>query len=233
MPLSSQQTADIQKQFDPMRRRLQQQEAANLQTQKDALARRAAASGGGPSGAFVKQEQLASDASARRLQDANEGVDAQFQAALNQERQVQAGRDFAREERIGSQDFSAKQGAIQRKWQSGEAATQRGWQTGERMSSQDFSASERYAAQKFADKQRRYGERFQGGQAAADRAIRQQAMAIQETQFAKQLELAMAQFDWEKIVDQWNKDLADRIQHSNTHSSGGFIGQTADRWGIT
>ncbi len=43
-------------QFDVARRRAGQQEDANLQAQKDALARRAAQTGGGVSGALIKQE---------------------------------------------------------------------------------------------------------------------------------------------------------------------------------
>lgn len=128
MPLSSQKTTDIQQQFDPMRRRLQQQEAANLQQQNDALNRAQARAGGGPAGAFVKQQQLAADASARRLQEGNEGVDAQQTAALNQARDVQEQRD----------------------WQTGERVAAQGFAKGEREAGQLFTSGEREAAQKFA-----------------------------------------------------------------------------------
>lgn len=114
MALSSTQTAEIQKQYDPMRRRLQTQEAANLQSQKDALARRAAQMGGGPSGAFIKQEALANDAFARRLQDGNEAIDAQQAAEARRVAEVQEGRDFARQERLGGQEFASKQSALDR-----------------------------------------------------------------------------------------------------------------------
>lgn len=107
MPLSQQKTEDIQKQYDPMRKRAQVQEAANLQGANDAMARRAAAQGGGPGGAYEKQAQLAQEASARRLQDANEGIDAQQQGAVNQAREVQDQRDFQTSERTGSQQFAS------------------------------------------------------------------------------------------------------------------------------
>ena len=67
MPLSTSQTNDINKQFDPLRNRAKQQEAANLQNQQQDLARRFASMGGGPGGAQVKQEQVAADQSAQRL----------------------------------------------------------------------------------------------------------------------------------------------------------------------
>lgn len=115
MALSAQQTNDINAQYDPLRKKAQQQESTNLQTQKDALARRAAALSGGPSGAFIKQEGVAADASAQRLQSANEGIDAQQQASVNQARETQAARDFSKSERLGSESFQSDQNAINRK----------------------------------------------------------------------------------------------------------------------
>jgi hypothetical protein len=127
MALSTQKETDITKQYDPIRARLQRQEGANLQGQKDTLARNAARLGGAPSGAFIKQEQIAGDESAKRLQEANEGVDVQQMAALNQAREVQEQRDWQTGERIGSQKFM----------------------TGERIGTQKFGRSERESSQKF------------------------------------------------------------------------------------
>ena len=165
MPLSSDQTGAITKQFDPMRRRLQQQETANLQGQRDVLQRRSAQLGGGPSGALVKQEQMASDASARRLVDANAAVNAQESATLNQAREAQAGRDFARSERLGSQKFASGESALQRKFLTGERLGTQKWQTGERIGSQDFASSQAeqnriYDASKFGQQMAFEGERF-------------------------------------------------------------------------
>jgi hypothetical protein len=109
MPLSSVQTKQIAGQFDPLRKKAAQTEAANLQTQKDALARRAAQLGGGPSGALIKQESLAADAMGRRLADANEGINAQQTGALNQAREIQDQRDFQKAERVDSQKFAGAQ----------------------------------------------------------------------------------------------------------------------------
>jgi hypothetical protein len=177
MALSTQKTTDIQKQFDPMRRRLQQQEAANLQQQKDAMARRQAQLGGGPSGAFVKQEQLANDASARRLQDANEGVDAQQTAALNQARDVQEQRDWQTGERVAGQDFA-----------SGQALQQRNWQTGEREAGQVFTAQESAMAREL----QRYG--IDVNKVLQEGALTGQYNG-QDTVAQNQLELAQNQYN--------------------------------------
>ena len=153
MPLSTSQTNDINKQFDPLRNRAKQQEAANLQNQQQALARRFASMGGGPGGAQVKQEQVAADQSAQRLASANEGIDAQQQGALNQAREAQAGRDFQTSERLGAQKFA-----------SGESALQRRFQTSERLGSQDFARGERLGSQDFAHNERLGAQDFQQGQ---------------------------------------------------------------------
>lgn len=109
MPLSSQQTTEIKQQYDPMRKRAQQQEAAHLQGQNDAIARRAASMGGGPGGAMVKQEVLAQNESAKRVQDANEGINAQEAGALHQAREVQAQRDWQSGERVASQQHATSE----------------------------------------------------------------------------------------------------------------------------
>lgn len=193
MPLSDQQTADIQKQYDPMRRRLQEQENANLQTQKDALARRAASLGGGPSGAFIKQESLAQDASAKRLQAGNENVDAQYQGALNQARETQAGREFQTSERLGTQQFA-----------SGESAIGRKFQTGERLGSQDFANQQRMSSQKYATGERLGTQGFQSTEA-------QKGRDLQSSQFNQQMNRDLDRFTHEQEVDKFNMDMANKM----------------------
>lgn len=102
-------------QFDVARQKAQQQEASTLQTQKDALARRAAALGGGPSGAFVKQEALANDASARRLGDTNETINAAQQQEERRLGEVAQQQQYATSEREASQKFASGESAMQRK----------------------------------------------------------------------------------------------------------------------
>lgn len=128
MALSQQKKTDIAGQYDPIRKRLQTQEAANLQGQKDQLARNAARLGGGPTGAFIKQEQIAAGDSAKRLQEANEGVDAQQMAAVNQAQEIQEQRDFQTSERLGTQGFASA----------------------ERLAAQKYGTSERLGGQQFA-----------------------------------------------------------------------------------
>jgi len=102
-------TKGIQGQFDYARQKAAQTEGANLQGQKDALARRAAQLGGGPSGAFVKAEQTAGNESAQRLQQANEGINSQQSAALRDVNMTQLGQQYQTSEREAGQGFQAGQ----------------------------------------------------------------------------------------------------------------------------
>lgn len=131
--------ANSDKQFDVARRRAQQQEGANLQGQKDAIARKAAALGGGPSGALIKQEQVAGDKSAERLQAANEGIEGQQAQEHQRIGEVLQGQQFQTGERVGAQNFAGQQAALQRRFA-----------TSERLGSQDFSHTERLGTQDFA-----------------------------------------------------------------------------------
>lgn len=191
MPLSASQTANIQKQYDPLRKRAEQQEAVNRQQQDDALKRRFAA--GAPGGAMIKQQQVLADQSARRLQDANEGINAQQQAALNQAQQVQEQRDWQTGERVAGQKFS-----------SGEAALQRKFLTGERLGSQNFASQQ---ARDAYLRQRAEGNRqrdFMRSESAKGRAL-------QESQFIRQMDRDFERLMWEQEVDRFNMDMANKM----------------------
>jgi hypothetical protein len=105
----------VNNEFDLARRRAQQQESQNLGAQKDALARRAAQLGGGVSGALIKQEQIATDESAKRLGQANEGIDAARMQEQRRLDEIAQGQDFARSEREATQAFAAGESALARR----------------------------------------------------------------------------------------------------------------------
>lgn len=174
------------KEFDLARNRAKQQEATNLKGQKDALARRAAQLGGGPSGAFIKQEQIAGDESAKRLGQANEGIDAmqaQEQRRLNE---IEQGQKFVTGERMGSQDFASAQA----------------------LAARDFAAKERAAMQDFSRAERLGSQEFGAGQAKL-------ARDLQSAQFDKTFQQSLAAFEWEKYIDGQNLDLAKRMEAQN------------------
>ncbi len=195
-------------QFDLARKRAQQQSDATVQGQRDALARRAAQTGGGVSGALVKQEQMAEQAGGERVANANEGINAQQMQEGSRINEINTGRQYQTSEREAGQGFA-----------SGEALKGRQFATSERQGSEKFADYQRNSSQKFADYER-IGSQvnasreagkardWQGKQADIERAQRMD-------QFTQQLGFSKEQFAHEQVVDQWNKDLADRIQGFN------------------
>jgi hypothetical protein len=110
--------------FDLARRRAQQQESQNLGAQKDALARRAAQLGGGVSGALIKQEQIATDESAKRLGQANEGIDAAQRQEQRRIDEIAQGQEFMRSEREATQSFASGERKAGEKFAQTQLATQ-------------------------------------------------------------------------------------------------------------
>ncbi len=150
--------------FDYARRRAAQQESANLQTQKDALARRQAQLGSGVRGALVKQEGVVADQSAQRLATANEGIDASQRAEERRIREIDEGRKFTTSEREASQTYGAGQADVQRKYQTGEREASQGFSSGERKATQGFSAGESALQRRFQTGEREAGQTYSAGQ---------------------------------------------------------------------
>ena len=118
----------IKQGYNAQRQKAAQAEGANLQGQRDALARRQAQLGGGPSGAFVKAEQQAGNDSAQRVQQANASINDTQAAEMRALKQTQLGQQFATSERQGSQGF-----------QSGEADKGRAFAKSERQGAEAHS----------------------------------------------------------------------------------------------
>jgi hypothetical protein len=189
-------------QFDVARKRVQEQSASNLQSRKDALARRFAALGNLEGGARLKIEQKVADEESQNLARANEGVDAAQNAELGRRREVIQGQQFATSEREGNQKFAGEQSAMQRAWGTGE----------------------REAGQKFAVGEREAGQTYASGEAEKQRAV-------QQTQFDKQYGLATDQFaaskeQFEKTyqLEQKTTEANMRLQEKLANEKGLFEG---------
>ncbi len=190
--------------FDHQRQKAAQSENAQLQRQRDAIARRGAAMGGGPGGALIKQEQLAADTSGQRLAQANEGIDMAQRAEGRRIREVQEGRDYQTSERLGSQGFSAEQSAIARKYGTGEREASQAFSQSERLGSQDFASTES-AKQITAARD----QQMAAIQAAAEQGqlTRDQATAAM-AQAQKQFEQTFAE---EQRVNIFNMEMAKKM----------------------
>jgi hypothetical protein len=185
-------------QFDLARKRAEQR--ANAE-QDDALKRRFAAMGGLNSGAYIKQQSVQADDAAKRRADVMEGIDVAESNEAQRQREVQEGREFARSERLGSQDFSASQADLQRKYQ-----------TGERLGAQDFSKSERLGGQDFAQRERESSQEWQGGQNELNRLLQSRGLDLQQRQIDNQADQFLKDFDQRKFefskqVENWQQQI--------------------------
>lgn len=195
--------------FDLQRKRINDQAQAQGQQENDAIQRRFAAMGGLNSGANIKAIQQQQDSALQRRQQALEGVDMSEAQDASRRAEVEAGRQFQREERLGGQDFSA-----------GQAALQRQFQTGERLSGQDFASAQNLAQRE-----------FQSRENAANRDVQKWQAELQNSLALKQLDLDTQKFGYDKEVNEWNKrmyeqglaDDAKQKEHEKTGAEVGFL----------
>lgn len=118
----------INTRFDLIRNRTSQDANTFKQEQDEAIQRKAAALGATGSGAFIKLGQQASERGEQAKVDALAGVESERASSLAQQDELQAQRAFQRGERIGSQNFAAREADMGRAFQSGETAAARGFE---------------------------------------------------------------------------------------------------------
>jgi hypothetical protein len=140
----------VSKRFDVIRKRIGQDVEGGKQQETEALQRRFASAGMLGSGASMKTESQARANLDQQRQQAMEGVDMAEIGEQQRLAEQQAAMDFARSERLGSQDFAAAQADLMRKYQ-----------TSERLGSQKFAQSERLGAQGFSKEMQGLQNAFQ------------------------------------------------------------------------
>lgn len=202
-------------QFDYARKRASQDAEAANQQQNDALKRRFAAQGGLNSGAFVKQQQVAADQGAVRKENAMQGIDAAEAQEVQRQNEVKEGRAFQTSERLGSQDYS-----------SGESALQRRFMTGEREGSQNFQAGESKLARDLQDAQwsanyrmQKEGMALQDAQWSAGHNLQRDQMALQDAQWSASHNLEKQGFDFNKYIAE------QELKQGQQGIVGGLLGQ--------
>lgn len=176
----------IQRRFDYLRQQTEQGVNAEQQKASEGLERQAAAKGRLGSGVYQKQQMEQQKQGAAVKQQALEGVEVQRDAALGQQEELQAQRDFAKSEREAGQGFAAEQAAIGREYG-----------TQERLASQGFNMQMFDKDMKFKQKMSDLQNSQFGKQ-----------MAAQMDQFMKQNSL-------DKTVSAFNMKMAKRQQNKN------------------
>ena len=198
--------------YELQRQRIGRQTEATGQQENEALKRRMARMGGLNSGAYLKASERLSGQQEQNKQNALEGVDIQEAQATEQKAETERGRQFSREERIGSQDFSAGEALKGRTFATGErlsaqdfasleADKGRKFTTGEREAMQQYATGERLSGQDFANKTRAESQDWQSKESALGRNL-------QSSQFDKQFGLAERQFTEDQGVTRFNEIIA-------------------------
>lgn len=118
----------IDRRFDLMRKRTEQDANAFDQQQQEALQRKAASQGSLGSGAFLKLGQQSAERTNEQKMDQLAGVDAEREAAIGELEKEQRAMEFARQERESAQEFASGERSRTQAFQSSEAAAQRGFE---------------------------------------------------------------------------------------------------------
>lgn len=155
--------------YDLQRRRASDEANAANQQQSDALARRFAAQGGLNSGAYIKQQQIASDSAQQNKQKALEAVDINELGARAQQEEAQKQRDFQSSERVASQGYGTGERLGAQDFSGQQAAQQRAYGTSERVGGQDFAGQQAALQRAYGTQERLGAQDFTGGQNAATR----------------------------------------------------------------
>lgn len=113
--------------FEREKQRSRQEETGRQQLAREAIARKFAAQGLQGSGADIRITQQAQEEGAKRLSERFGDIESRQEAEALQRQQIEEARKFAREERIGSQQFAAEQARLGREQQATQFAEQMGF----------------------------------------------------------------------------------------------------------
>jgi hypothetical protein len=136
--------------FELMRRRVKQEGKAAGQQRQQELKRQFARTGQLQSGAFIKQSGIEQQQQQQQQQRALEGVDIAQAGVQRQEREAERGREFARGERIGAQEFAGTQAGLQREFQATQQEAQNTFNALQAQLGREFTTQERLAVQDYA-----------------------------------------------------------------------------------
>jgi len=175
----------VSKRFDVIRKRIGQDVEGGKQQETEALQRRFASAGMLGSGASMKTESQARANLDRQKQQAMEGVDMAEIGEQQRMQEQQAAMDFARSERLGSQEFGAAQADLMRKFQ-----------TSERIGTQDFSRQERRESEGWSSVMQKRQNDFQ--------------YKLFNKQFKEQTRQFTILFGEDKNVNEFNKQMAEK-----------------------
>lgn len=183
------QSSRLDRRFDTLKNKVEQQANAVNQQQQEAMARKGAATGAGNSGAFMKLGEKVRLEGENQKNNALMEVEGQREGAQAQLDEANTNRAFAQSEREGSQKFARQMAQEERKFGASEAQKARNFQSAEAKIQRGFSKD-------LFNKEMRFKERVQGAA---------------EGQFDVQMEKMDRQFFEDQRISDFNMDMATKM----------------------
>jgi hypothetical protein len=182
--------------FEREKQRARQEETGRQQLAREAIARKFAAQGLQGSGADIRITQQAQEEGAKRLSERFGEIESRQEAEALQRQQIEETRKFAREERLGSQQFAAEQARLGREQQATQFAEQMGF------SREQFAEQMGFSREQFKEAKAQFQKQFD--LQAKDFDLRE-GLTEQQAKLAEQAAtLAQEQFDFQKQTENFN-----------------------------
>lgn len=199
----------VDRRFDYLRKKTEQEAGAVEQKAKEDLERGAAARGRLGSGTHVKLKQQQQAQLTGQKQNAIEGVESQREEALFNQQMVDEGRKFQTAERLGAQQFAGSQADLQRRFA-----------TGERLGGQDFASQMAQRQMDFTSAESAIQRGFDRGLFDANMDWQKNVFETNDLRRVQEFDanqaLATRQLDLDELVSHFNMDAAAKEANKKT-----------------
>lgn len=172
--------------FEKAKSQAKQETFASKQAAQEAINRRFAQMGMQGSGAAIKQQSLIDQQSEEELGKRLEGISGMQEQELSRQNEIKQAREYQTKEREAGQEY-------------GNLMLQR---------QQDYATREREAGQGFVSAQSKSAQDYAASQQEKQNAFAQAMDATQGSRFAEQMKLERDKFDYDKVIGEFNMNMA-------------------------
>lgn len=182
----AEQTFDPMSRFEKAKTRAKQETFASKQAAQEAINRRFAQMGMQGSGASIKQQNLIDQQSEEELGKRLEGISGMQEQEIGRLNEIKQAREYQTKEREAGQEY----GNLMLKKQ------------------QDYATQEREASQGYASAQSKAAQDFAASQQEKQNNFAQTMDNVQGGRFAEQMKLERDKFDYDKVIGEFNMNMA-------------------------
>jgi hypothetical protein len=219
-------------QFELARQRAAQRASQQASEAKGALQRRFAQLGTLQGGERLKLEQQAEEQSNQLRQEAEESIQAAEVAEAQRKQEITEGREFAKSERIGAQDWQSQMQKSSFDFSRGEREASQLYGTTEREAAQKYGTTEREAAQKYGTTEREASQKYATEERIGSQSFAHNEAALQrgwqaEERISSQ-NFAGAQAKLDRLFQAGETEKARKLQTQLFYDQLGFEAQKLD-----